>query len=1012
MIFLLILILGILAFKNLPLDIMPDVELPTITVMTLYPGASPEDVEKKVSEPLERILSTVSGIKYVSSTSMENMSMIMIFFNWGTNTDEAANNLRANLDMSSFFLPEEAQKPMLFKFDMSMIPINFWGIEIDRSVKHQYSFIKKNIVDRLMRLKGVGFIAIDGIEEDMVAISLSQKRLEKYGLSLGMVQQLLSEYNVSIPGGSMDIGRKYIVLRTSGEFDNISDIGKIPLIRMGPKTVFLKDIANVKFTPKRDIIAKAYINGKPGAVLMVQKASGENTIRVSETVQKEVKEIEKDLSGKAKLNLVMDMAEIISMRLNNLKNTLIISIILIILIVTIMLMNFRGSIIIALSLPFSLIISFVFMYIFGYTINMMTMASLIIAAGMIVDSAIVIFENIYRHHYVMGEPLKASAIFAPTEVGMAVTASIITTVAIFFPLTFMGGLIGVMFKQLGMMVTIVLLASLITALTLIPALTFFILPKKKKETSTQLKVRTFWTNFGEKIGTFVKKTLNKGGLWISGFALIFIISLALLIKIPKEFMPTMDMGRIQVDADLPTFVNIDETEKIAVKIEKLIEKNIPEKNIYLTSIGSSQSGMIPMMNPNKLSISIKLLEDQNKRRTSDEISNQLKELIKKNIPGIKDFSVDSGGMASMLMGSESGAVLEIYGEDLEYMHKVAKIWKEKLSKNKMVRNVDINYETGKKEIQIIPKYGRTAELGLTPAQIGRVIRTVLYGSKVGTYRKQGDVYDILLNYDRNEFPDISHLKNLIITSQSGKKFRLGTLIDIKEKVGPVSIERKDRERMIKVTTILKNSKYTGKITKIIKNEMKKEKFPGIIYKIGGAAKDMQDSFKTLFQILAFAILLVFMVMASQFESFKEPFIIMFSVPFAFTGVVLSLLITKTTLSVNAMMGLIMLVGIVVNNAIVLVDYINILRKRGMELKESIQIGVQTRLKPILMTALTTIFGMLPLALATGRGSEIWKPIGITVIGGLLVSTLITLILIPNIYYIFEKKSKVNKKAIY
>ena len=1014
MVFILILILGIITFKALPMDILPKMEIPALTVFTIYPGANPNDIETKITDPLEKRLSTINGLKNITSTSFEGISTITLNFNWGTNLESAANDVRTQLDFANMSLPDDAQKPTLIKFDFSQAPISFWGLSINPELKHPQKYIQKNIVDRLMRVKGVGLVFSNGIPDEVVAIGISRKKLEKYNLDMNMVNKIISGYNLSIPGGSINLGRRYIVVRTNGEYDSIEAISKIPILRMRNKTILLKDIATVKFGNTREVVAKVRINSQKGAILFIQKASGENTVRVEDAAEKEIKSIQKDIGNNVKINLVLSLAGFIKDTINSLKNTLLFSVILIVLVVLIMLGNIRGAIIISLSLPFSLIISFIFMYLFGYTINMMSMGALVLAAGMIVDSAIVIFENIHRHRYTLGEPLKEASIFAPGEVGMAVTASILTTVAIFFPLIFIKGLVGVMFKQLGVIVTIVLLGSLFTSLTLIPALSYILLPKNKRIGKLEKATINIWSKVGDWLGKLIRNSLKKGVIWVSLLLLLFFVSLILLKYVPKEFMPETDMGRIEVNMQLPAMVNINETEKVAKKIEELIYKNVPEKKILFTNAGANKNMMVQSVSPNNLQVVIRLPEKNTKRRPTEVVANQIKKLIVDNIAGYKNFNVSTADPMTESMGgsSGSGAVLEIYGDDLNKMYNMAKQWKKLLLAQNEVRNVDISYESGKKELDIIPRKDRDMEFGLTPAQIGMFVRSILYGTKVGVFRKSGNVFDIYTNYNISDVDTISKLKSIYISTPTGKKVQLGDLVDLKWVKGPVNIDRKNRQRIISVTAILKQSRFLGKVTNVIKNNMNKMKETGLSYKIGGNAKDMQDSFKSLIQILLLAIVLVFMVMASQFESLKEPFIIFFSVPFAMTGAFLGLWITHETLSVNSMVGIIMLIGIVVNNAIVLVDYMNTLRKRGIELKDAIEQGVSNRLRPVLMTAITTIFGMVPLAVATGVGSESWRPLGIAVIGGLTLSTIFTFVLVPNVYYFFERKSKVEQNAIY
>ncbi|MCK4643216.1 efflux RND transporter permease subunit [bacterium] len=1012
MVFLLVLILGAIAFFSLPLDIMPDIEIPSLTVITAYPGANPIDVEKKVTEPLEKSLSIISGVKDVTSNSVEGMSVIMISFNWGLNLDEASNDIRAQLDMANFYLPEDAEKPTLFKFDFSQAPIVFYGVKIDPNLKFPEKYIQKNVIDRIMKVDGVGLVRFQGLEDEIVAIELSQKKMEKANISFGMIQQALSGYNLSVPAGYIDIARRYVTIRTDGELNSLIDLGNIPIIRKDSQTVYLKDLATVEFSSSRDMRPKLKVNRERGGMLFIQKAAGKNTIKVADATMAFVDEIQSELK-QVELTMFLSLAQMIKDNLYALGRTLFIATILVILVVLLLLMNFRAAIVIAAALPFSLIISFIFMKIFGYTINMISLGALVIAIGMVVDAAIVIFENIFRHHYALNEPLKESAMYAPGEVGMAVTASVLTTVAIFFPLSFVTGFVGIFFSQLGMIVTIILIASLLTALTLIPAMSSLILKKSRKQSRMQTAVSNFWIKITSWTGKKIKASLSHGGWWILGFFLLFFASLALINQVPKEFIPDEDMGRIEINMELPALVNLAETIEVAEALQNLVYENIEDEKTVFYQAGAGGNMMFETISPNKLQVVIKLQPVDGYMRPSIEIADKLRKLIPKHIRGYKNFNISTASGFSMVLGmGGSGASLEIYGDDLDLMAKNAAAWKEKLLQVEGVGNVDISYSKGKREMRIKPDYVKAAEFGLSPAYIGMHLRAVFYGTKMGEFRQEGDVFNIILRYNREEFQNTQDLRSLIISTPTGEKLRLEQIATIIEVESPVSIDRKNRQRLITVTSYLKESRYLGDVTEWISSNMSEMKVPGITFKLGGSSKEMKDSFKSMMQILMLALVLVFMVMAAQFESFKEPFIVMFSVPFAVTGVFIALYITNQTLSMNAMIGLIMLVGIVVNNAIVLVDYTNTLRKRGMNVKDAIEGSVKERMKPIVMTALTTMCGMLPLAIATGAGAETWRPLGIAVIGGLLVSTLVTIILVPNVYYIVEKKRKVSHRAIY
>ncbi len=1010
-VFTLLILFGILAMSGLPMDIMPNVEMPTLSISTTYRGANPIDVEKKISEPLEKNLSTVNGLKDINSVSMEGLSTIRLSFDWGYDLNEAADDIRGRLDFANYYLPEDAEKPVLRKYNASMAPIMFIGIEVEPGVEFPQKYIERNVVDKLMKVRGVGAVNLSGFADEIVSIELSADKMEKYNLSLSDVHSLLSGYNASVPATGLDIGKRYVTVRTEGEFPSILELAEIPVQRSGGKTILLQDIAKVDFGKMRQVESKVMINGRPGGLIMIRKASDENTVTVAKRVAAALDSIKRS-ADKLKVFVLVDQAGNVEATLKNLGYTLIFCMVFVVLIVFLLLWDLRGALIIASSIPFSLIISFIFMRMFGYTINMISLGALAIAVGMVVDAAIVMFENIFRHRYILKEPLRESAMFAPGEVGIAVSASVMTTAAIFFPLTFVRGFVGVFFSQLGVIVTIVLFASLFTSLTVVPALSSLLLPSRKKKDERQEQITAFWQRFGKRTGAMVRSSFKHGGLLIAVLLLIFGVSLILFRYIPKEFIPEQDNGRIEITMDLPAFMNVNESESMARALEDLIKNNIPDEKVIFYTAGTSRRGTA--INTNQFQLNVQLTTSSSKRRPIDTVANEIRKLITAKLMGYKNFSIStsSGFGARMMSSGGSGAELEIYGDDLEKMAEKAEYWKSELLKLDEVRNAVISFERGKMEARIIPDISRAAEFGLTPLQLGDTIRTVLYGAKVGEFRQSGEVFEIYLNYSKKGLEDLDSLRSLVISTPVGKKVRLENIAEIREFESPFDISRKNRQRIITVSAILKNSKFLGKVTDWLEKNSAQDRTPGITYGLGGTSKDMKDSFKSLYRILALAVLLVFLVMAAQFESLRGPFIIMFSVPFAVTGVFIGLFITGTPMSLNAMIGMIMLVGIVVNNAIVMVDYTNTLRKRGRETRDALEEAVSDRVKPILMTTLTTALGMLPLVLARGTGSETWRPLGVSVISGLLLSTVITVFLVPNVYLILQRHSEIKNKAIY
>ncbi len=1016
MIFVAIVILGLVALRLLPIDLFPKMELPTMAVITFYRGASAEDIETKVTKVVEDQVSTTPNIKEVTSSSEENLSVVTMRFEWGTNLDEAANDVRQRLDMAVTFLPEDADRPMLFKMDVSMMPVLLFGVTAEQSYPDLHDIIEDEFCDPLKRIPGVAMTAIIGGLEREIQVNIDRQRLEAYHLSLPQVTGILAAENFSLPAGDLKIGRTEYIIRVPGEFQHVEEINDVVVGTFNGTPIYLRDVAQVKDSFK-EIDRRVRINRGRGLIVMVQKQSGANTVTVVNHIKKALPKLEKKLPPDVKVVLAMDFSEFIVRSINNLASTVGWALLFVVLVVFFFLREIRGSFIIAVTIPVSLIVAFLFLYTGGYTINMMSLSAIAIALGMVVDNAIVIYENIYRHR-TEGESRREASMFGAGEVGTAVMASTFTTIAIFFPIIFVKGLTGIMFRELALVAIIVMAASLFSALTLTPMLSsqFMRVPLPGEERKGL--IRRFH-DFSEKWFTGLEATyrrvlnwaLNHRKITVAVGLGVFVGSLFLFKVVGTEFMPTIDQSEVMGTVKLPVGTRVEATDQVMEKIEDIMEKEVPERKVMYARCGVSEMGMESMMGQRSdthiIMVGGRLVPKNERKRSDRDIAQALSKEISK-IPGIQVIDFAQQDPMQMMSGGVKPVTVEIYGHDIAKTDAFAVEVKKIMDKIPGLTDVTISREKGKPELWVEVDRKKAASLGLNMAQIASTLRTKFYGDVVTKYREGGEEYDTFVRLQGSDRQRLADLENAFVTSPLGKQIPISNIARIVERRGPLTIERKDQERVVYVGGSL-YKRSLGKVVADLKKGLAKISIPeGIDVEIGGSAQDQAESFRWLGIALVFGIILVYMVMAAQFESLLDPFVILFSIPFAIVGVIWALFITGKTLNAISFVGMVMLVGIVVNNAIVLVDYINIMRARGLKLFEAILVSGPRRLRPVLMTAFTTIFALLPLALKTGEGSEMWSPLAISVIGGLLVSTLVTLILVPVMYSIFETRVKKNR----
>ena len=1022
MVFMAILVIGVVALIQLPIDLMPKIELPTMAVITQYRGASAEDVETLVTKVIESRVATVPHIKDVVSNSEEGVSAVTMRLEWGTNLDEIANDIRERMDFAKRFLPEDVEDPMLIKFDISMFPVLLLGATADESYSQLHRLIDKKLCDSLKRVSGVASTTIIGGEQREIHVNIDRQRLKAYHLSVNQIIGLLAAENLSQPAGNVKMGRISYVLRVPGEFNNVDEIKDVVVGNIKGTPIYLRDVAEVEDSFK-DIDHRVRINRKKGLMVMIQKESDANTVNVADNITKALPELIKKLPSDINVFIAMDMSDFIKRSVNNLTETIAWALLFVILVVFFFLREIRGSIVVAVTIPFSLIIAFIFLFVGDYTINIMSLSAIAIAIGMVVDDAIVVYENTYRHRTVIGESRQEASIFGASEVGLAVTAATITNMAIFLPIFFVPGITGIIFKELALVIILCLGASLFAALTFTPMLSSRIMrtsrtPKVRK--GVLKKIHSCSENLFERITGIYKNSLQwslahrKITLGL-GFG-IFILSLLMLRIVGTEFVPTMDRSEVMGNVELPIGTRVEATDKVMNQIEEIFEKEIPERELIFARCGISESGMGSMMggmrsDTNTIMVGGTLVPKNKRKRTNEEISYLLGKEVSK-IPGIKTVDFSSQEMTQMSAGGEKPVSVEIYGEDIGKTDDMALEIKELMENIQGITDVSISRVGGKPEFWVEVDRKKASALGLNMAQISNTLRTKFYGRTATRFREGGKEYNMFIRLKEADRQSLEDIYDTFVISPLGKQIPVKSIATIVEKTGPLSLERKGQERVVYVGGGL-YKRPLGAVVKDLKRGLSEISIPeDIEIKIAGSAEEQAESFRYLFLALLLGIVLVYMVMAAQFESLLDPFIIMFSVPFAITGVIWALVITGETLNLVSYVGMIMLIGIAVKNAIVLVDYINILRARGISMKEAILTGGQNRLRPVLMTAFTTILALLPLALGRGEGSEIWSPLAVSVIGGLFVSTVITLIFVPTLYSLMEEKVKKNNKKAY
>ena len=1017
LIFVAVVIIGLFSLQKLPIDLYPDIDTNTIMVMTTYQGASAQDIEQNVTRPLENTLNSVEHLKHITSNSKENISIVTLEFEYGYNIDALTNDVRDKLDMISNYLPDESQTPIIFKFSSDMIPIVLLSAQAGESMPGLYKILDENVANPLARVDGVGSVSIAGAPKREVHVYVDPIRLEAYGLTVEGIASLIGAENRNIPGGTFDIGSETYALRVQGEFKDPMEMKNIVVGASNGGVVHLGDVARIDDSLE-ERAQETYNNGVKGAMIIVQKQSGANSVQISNKIHDVLPSIQKNLPADVKLDYIVDTSDNIRNTIASLVETVLYALLFVVIVVLFFLGRWRATIIITLTIPISLIASFIYLYATGNTLNIVSLSALSISIGMVVDDAIVVLENVTTH-IERGSAPKQAAVHGTNEVAISVIASTLTLIAVFFPLTLVTGMTGVLFRQLGWMVTIMMIISTTAALSLTPMLC-----------SRMLRLQHGKSDLFKRIYAPVERVLDKldnvyawildrcvNHRYITSIAAlgIFVATMFLMKFIGSEFFPTSDNSRLGVSLELPIGSRVEIAKDVCERLYKEWTEKYPEIKVFNYTVGQASSdNTFASMRDNGshiISMNIRLVDPSQRKRGIVEIAGLMRQDLR-HYPELKKYMVNVGGMRGGGMSGQSIINYEIYGYDFEKTDTVAQRLKRILETIPGAADINISRSDYQPEYQVDFDREKLAIYGLNLSTAANALRNRINGSTASYFREDGDEYDIKVLYDPDQRQSIEAIENILLYNARGTAVRLKEVGTVVERFNPPTIERKDRERIITVSTVVQNRPMSEIIADAAPLIDKMDKPQGVIIELSGSYEDQQDSFSDLGMLALLIIILVYIVMASQFESFTYPGIIMTSIMFAFSGIVLILWITGTNLNIMSMIGAIMLIGIVVKNGIVLIDYISLNRERGMSIRRSVIDGGHSRLRPVLMTSLTTILGMVPMAIGSGEGSEMWRPMGIAVIGGLTFSTVLTLLFVPTMYTIFAIVGiKRNRKKI-
>ncbi len=1019
--FVAVVIIGLFSLHTLPIDLYPDIESNTIMVMTTYQGASAQDIEQNVTRPLENSLNAVNDLKHITSKSRENISVITLEFEYGKDIDVLTNDVRDKLDMVKSSLPDNAENPIIFKFSSDMIPIVLLSVRASESMPGLYKILDENVANPLARISGVGSVSISGAPKREIHIYIDPQRLEAYGLTVESISSIIAAENRNVPGGSFDIGSDTYSLRVQGEFKSSDELSDIVVGSRDGRNIYLRDVARIDDSLE-ERAQQTYNDGEKGAMIVIQKQSGANSVEISDKVLKMLPSLQKRLPSDVKMGVIVDTSDNIRNTIASLAETVLYALLFVIIVVFVFLGRWRATLIITITIPISLIASFIYLAITGNSLNIVSLSALSISIGMVVDDAIVVLENVTTHIERGSDP-KQAAIHGTNEVAVSVIASTLTLIAVFFPLTLVTGMTGVLFRQLGWMVTIMMIISTVCALSLTPMLCSQLLRLNtshgKLYTKLYAPISRFLDSFDNGYARLLTYVVTHKLVTILICMAIFVGSLFLLRFVGTEFFPTADDGRLGVKLEMPIGTRVEITQATTERLARQWREQYPEIKVlnYTTGQASSDNTFASLSDngPHIVSMNIRLTDPEDRSRKITEIAASMRKDLE-SYPEFKKAQVNVGGNRGGSMGGQSIIDFEIYGYDFIETDSVARQLSDVLRSIKGTADVMISRSEYQPEYQVDFDREKLAIYGLNLQTAASYLRNRINGSLSSQFREDGEEYDMKVMYAPENRTSIADIENILIYNSAGQGVRVKDVGTVVERFTPPTIERKDRERIITVSTVVSGVPMS-QVLEEAQAKIDKMHIPlGINIELAGSYEDQQDSFGDLLLLALLIIILVYIVMAAQFESYTYPGIIMTSLLFAFSGVFIILFLTGHTLNVMSLIGAIMLIGIVVKNGIVLIDYISLNRERGMSIIKAVVHGGKSRLRPVVMTTLTTILGMVPMALGTGQGSEMWRPMGTAVIGGLTLSTILTLLFVPALYCIFayigvRRTRKLHRKQL-
>ena len=1001
---LIVVLLGTVAALQLPVDLMPEVSYPTLTVRTNYPNVGPQEVEDLVTRPIENAVAAIAGVETITSTSAEGDSSVRVSFTWGTDLDAAAEEVRSRVDRIRGTLPEEADTPSVFKFDLAAFPIVFLGVASPTlEATELRQFTEERIQRRLERVPGVASVDIRGGLRRQVQVNLDRDRMLALGLSADRITRLLREENLNRPAGKVEEGNLDLYLRTVGEYRTPEEIGSTVVTVRDGTPIYLRDVAEVK-AGVEEITTLTRINGEPGVRLAINKQAGSNTVEVADGILAEVERLNLDFP-EVRVQPIIDTSQYIRQAMSNVGSNALIGGVLATIVLFFFLRSFRSTLVIAVVTPISVLATLALVYFNGYTLNIMTFGGLALGVGMLLDNAVVVLENIFRKRE-EGLPILRAAVEGTQEVAAPLIATTITTMVVFLPIVFMRGMAGVMYRQLAVVVAFSQAASLVVGLTLIPVLAARLLARGEAHPTPHAPwLRRFYAR-SEAFLAALEERYRRGIAWalahraqvVGGAAALFVASLLVVPFIGSELMPQTDEGEVRINAEMSVGTKLEVMDRTFREIERVVAAEVPEARKMLTSIGG---GGWRASGQHSGDVRVTLAPKSERERSSTEIADALRERLS-GLPGVKVRAREGSGLFILNMafgGGDEGLTVEVRGEDLEAGFELAERTRAALQTIPILTDVRIARDPGRPERVMRINRDKLAQLGLSMQQVAEVIETNLAGSRATVLREAGREVDIVVRLAEPDRVRLADIDQVSLVAAGGESVPLRTVVEVGVSRGPVIIDREDQERVIPVTATLVAGEDLGTAAEAARAALREVPVPdGHAVILGGEYEEQQKASRQLLMALALALLLVYMVMAAEFENLLDPFVVMFSVPMAAIGVFFTMWLTQTTFNIQSYIGMILLIGIVTNNAIVLIDYVNLLRRRdGMELHEAVVEGGRRRLRPILMTTAATVLGLIPLALGIGEGAEVQASMARVVIGGMTVSTLITLLLVPVVY---------------